>query len=155
MIPDKVKEALSNYKPTQLNNFPNKDIPEYGDIVIYKQNILFVEKVWEEHSNCWMVHTFPEWITKYDFLISQDESGLNYPLVVQMDLVVNVFHRDIDNYISNVNVPKQVVNNSFKGNGVGLSIGGPLSSLWEFKSRQGDICNNLTADCTAYLLERG
>jgi signal peptidase I len=158
MIPDKVRKALAQYKPVKQHNI-SKDIPEYGDIIVYNGSHLFVAKVPDgrEHSVCYLVHTYTEFITTADVLVSMDESSLPYNIVVQMDIPVNVFNSDIKKYVGSLNksFDKERFNNAYRNNGEGQSSGGPLSALWDFKSNQGEVGRNLSYKCTSAILAEG
>ena len=158
MIPDKVKKALAEYEPVIQHN-TTKDIPEYGDIIVYGGYHLFVYKApnGRDHSVCYLVHTFTEYVTSHDVLVSSKESSLSYDIVVQLDIPVNVFNSDIHKYVGTLDKSfyKERFNNAHNNNGEGQKIGGPLSALWNFKSNQGEIGSNLSYKCTSAILSEG
>ena len=125
-------------------------MPKYGDIVIYKEHHLFVSKVWENHSNCWLVHPYVEYTSKNDFIIETQDSGLSYVLVVQTSMYVNVFN-DKMWHVCNTNVDDEQVKLALNNNGVGTHVWGAIA---EFKNSQIETCSKLTQDCTSYLLDR-
>jgi signal peptidase I len=144
MLPEKVVEKLKTYKPYNMP-LMSKERPDKGDLIVYREHLLYVYNVWEKHCNCYLVHSFPEYATKSDWVIDPEESGVPYPIVIQNGLCVNVFYSDIEKYIHNIKIPT---------NRTGIhGVCNFTDAINIFKSEQYEITRRLTERCTSILLE--
>ena len=163
-LPDHIRKAFKD-RPRSLE-FPSDLAVESGQFRIIeaeglKRQVLVV-RVDSEEGFCevMLAHPYVEQATGVDVVITREETGVPYTMVVQTDCHGMVWTVELGKIIGVVGEDAMaalgaVASGEFpEGRYLpGVKLAGLVDARWEFKVSEGQVMSALTRDCTAALID--